>query len=160
MLFLTHLLGSYLCYIIIISFFSNTNIQFIPITLVLLGGIFPDIDHTKSKISKKIPLIPNIINFIFKHRGAVHSIIGLIVINLLIYIILLPLNINPNKIILWFSVGYISHLLLDGLTPQGVELIPKIIRIHGYIKTGSFAEKLFFFMIILSNIFITFSLFA
>jgi len=35
-------------------------------------------------------------------------------------------------------IGYSSHILLDGLTPMGVDL--SFIKIRGVIKTGSIIE--------------------
>ncbi|NGU67302.1 metal-dependent hydrolase, partial [Clostridium perfringens] len=98
-----------------------------------------------------------------RHRGFTHSLLCLSLLVVTLYIILNISNFNIIFLIIaiGFIAGYISHLTLDFLTSEGIELFYpwkanfKIAKI----KTGSKTEKIinkilkiFNFLLILYNI--------
>ena len=99
-----------------------------------IGSLLPDIDTNNSIINKLIyPSKKNNNNRngyknknrknnnnYLKHRGIMHS----LTVPLLIYLVYFAFM--RNNLILPFVVGYISHLLLDMLTPMGVPLFMPI----------------------------------
>lgn len=116
--------------------------------IVALGAIAPDIDHTRSYISNKVPVLPYLFAFYTKHRGFTHSAIGLTVVALLLYLFHLFLHIDAIKLIA-FWVGYLLHIVGDSLSVSGIRdfccnvslhLFPKLLRF----KTGSFKELVYF----------------
>ena len=112
----------------------------------IFASILPDIDSTNSKIGKKV----KIIGLLFKHRGIFHSLFFAIILSVFIFLIF-------NKIYATgFFIGYVSHILLDATTKQGVRpFVPMFnIRINGYIVTGSMFETILFGCLILLDIFI------
>lgn len=91
-----------------------------------IGALIPDIDHKNSTISNKVKPIGNIISRIFKHRGFTHSVLGSIVMTILFGWLFSLAGMNKAfNIVLTKSIyiGIISHILLDMLTPSGVDLL-------------------------------------
>ena len=82
----------------------------------VLGALIPDIDHPTSKINKCNPFT-GIIGDLIGHRTLTHSLLGLLIFNLILYIV------NFKSIVLGFNIGYISHLLLDMMTVSGIPLL-------------------------------------
>ena len=111
--------------------------------IVLFFSVFPDIDERRSKIGKKTKLVSGIINFIFGHRGLVHT----IYIPLILFFIFYNMNKEMGIAVL---AGYFSHLFLDALTKIGITPLYPIInkRIDGFVKTNSLLEKIFFLVVI------------
>ncbi len=113
-----------------------------------LGAVTPDIDHTRSYISNRVPILPYILAFYTKHRGFTHSALGVLVVALLLYLLHLFMHIHSTVLIaFWF--GYLLHIAGDALTLSGIKnfccnkslyLFPKFLRF----KTGSLKELLFF----------------
>ncbi len=110
-----------------------------------IGSLLPDIDANNSIINKLIHSSKKNKdknkknrNNLLKHRGIMHS----LTVPLLIYLVYFAFM--RNNLILPFIVGYISHLLLDMLTPMGVPLIApvsnKCFKIVSGIKTASFED--------------------
>jgi len=135
MLARTHLAFGFLTALFLQSTIPYSN-KYIFFALVLLGALIPDIDKQNSKISQKIPIIPKIIQILTTHRGIFHTIFSAILIPGLIYIFIS----KPYGFALFF--GYISHLLIDGLTKSGVNLLYPFLelRIAGPIQTGKITE--------------------
>ncbi len=96
-----------------------------------LAGLVPDLDASESELQNvswriggrhglrlKIFKIPALIfHHLFGHRGALHSLLGLIVFTALIALLQAPV-----ELIMAFGLGYLSHLVTDGLTMGGVPL--------------------------------------
>ena len=121
-----------------------------------IGSLFPDIDQRKSSISQMYPFLSKHIGSKCRHRGFTHSLLCLSLIVLTLYIILNVSNFNIILLIIsiGFIAGYISHLTLDFLTSEGIELF-----YPWKIKTGSKTEKIinkilkiFNFLLIIYNI--------
>lgn len=96
----------------------------IAIGLSGLGSLLPDIDHSGSKLGRRVPWIGKVL----KHRGITHSLISLVLVT------------TANK---WLGLGYLTHLLLDMLTKQGVQLLYPLKGMYGLklISTGGIIEK-------------------
>lgn len=102
----------------------NINIFNSPITLVITAvvSILPDADHTKSIIGKTLYPVAKFINKNYGHRTITHSLIALIVITIIAELIKRILNIEtPITHIIFFA--YLSHIILDMITLQGVALL-------------------------------------
>lgn len=116
-----------------------------PVAVIVSGvsALLPDIDTPTSKVGRASPVISTIINITFGHRGLFHSLLAAGLIYLLVS------KFFPAYSI-YCLVGYLSHLLLDCLTPSGVPLlwpIPYRFRIP-VVKTGSVMEIVLFVCII------------
>ena len=123
-----------------------TNNIYIFFALFLLGTILPDIDNEHSLINSKIPILPHILSIFVKHRGIFHSIYLAVLIPGLIWFFIS----KPYGVALFF--GYTSHLLIDGFTRAGVNLLHPLshFKIEGPIETGKIKEHvLLAFLIVL-----------
>ena len=133
MIWVTHLIGSIFFLLLLkkigIMYFGSQTYLIITLVFTLIGSLLPDIDEEKSLIGKKLK-----IGKFIKHRGILHGIIPLIIFTIFI----LLTNGLAKKIFSGLMIGYSSHILLDGLTPMGVDL--SFIKIRGVIKTGSIIE--------------------
>jgi len=96
---------------------------------LLLGALFPDIDHSQSTLGRIIPL-----SLFVRHRTVTHSFLALGI----------ALYVN-----VWFGIGFATHLLLDALNPAGVPILyPYEKRVGiGIIRTGSIRENILFLLI-------------
>ncbi len=104
----THL--SFGLFVFLLTVYFGYGFSLIGLILILIFSIVPDIDKFGSKISKKLFPFSLIFN-LFKHRGVIHS--------LLIPSVLLIVGIFYH-IVNYCALGWVSHLVLDGLTPSGV----------------------------------------
>lgn len=89
-----------------------------------VGSLIPDIDEPNSIVGKKVKLLSGVIKKIFGHRGIIHTPFFLLLINL--GLLFLKDKVPDAWInyyyLTWiaFDAGYLSHLLLDFLTPYGL----------------------------------------
>ena len=141
-MFRTHLVFSFLIGLLIISSFDIQN-KTIFIIILLIASVLPDIDSYKSKIGKKVKPLSFLINIFLGHRGIFHSLFLLILI--LLFIMLINYEITAA-----FFIGYLSHLVLDSLTPEGVMFLYPFSkkRIQGFIRTGSLFENILFVLLL------------
>ena len=140
MLAKTHLAFGLFLGIITLNYLETSPLIFL--TTVGIASLFPDIDHPKSKISNRIPIIPTLLSFFVKHRGIFHSLLLAIII--------------PYIIAFFFGtaygiaafIGYISHLLMDSLTEEGINYLHPFakLRLSGFIQTGSSGELVIFIL--------------
>jgi inner membrane protein len=149
MMYYTHLAFGVLVSLLSLTFFNIKN-KIIFIVLVIFFSIFPDIDEERSWIGRKNKLISKIVNLIFGHRGFFHS----IYIPILLFLILLAINIESGLAVF---MGYLSHIFVDALTKSGIRPYYPIIntKIHGFIKTNSFSEKILFLIIVFADLYIS-----
>jgi len=142
----THsIFGISLTLIILALFGIKLSLHWTIMVAAVFGALIPDIDLTRSTISKLCYPLSRFIEDNFGHRTMTHSLIGwgvaTVVFGLLIGICVeaiheLPLRgisaIPPQLIPRWiaaFSIGYFSHLILDMFNPRGVNLLwPKNTR--------------------------------
>jgi membrane-bound metal-dependent hydrolase YbcI (DUF457 family) len=106
-----------------INIFSNS----LYLSVCIFSSLLPDIDHTKSMIGKLFYPIAKYLDTNFGHRTITHSITVLI--PLFIFFCFLELQIlNPifersgMDFSLIFLFAFLSHLILDMLTVQGIPL--------------------------------------
>lgn len=132
----THMLGYIVVMILYIQYMQLGQSSILAFSALsgLVGATIADV------IDLKTPLISRL----FKHRGIIHSIwipLGLYVLD---YFVNFPTILKMP--IIFFNLGYISHLFLDSLTPTGimpftpfcnVKSLPYSLRI---IKTNSWLE--------------------
>lgn len=129
---------------LIFIYFSEFNFNSILFSFAfLIGCIFPDIDHNKSIIGRKI----KIIGWAFKHRGFFHSIFALILFSFLIYIF-------NDFVAIFFAMGYLIHLLEDMLTKSGIKLFIIGPKISGGLVVGEFSENIILFLFKLISLFL------
>ena len=108
---------------------------------ILAGGVaslLPDIDEPGSMLSRRIPVIPSLIS-VLGHRTITHSLLGLFLFSIPIFLFL-------KEYVLVFMFAYLSHLVLDTLTPMGVPwLWPVITKRFSLpvMRTGGIVEGIF-----------------
>jgi len=143
----THLAFGFFSGIILMDFINIGN-KYIFFALLLIGALLPDIDTPNSKISRKIPVIPRILSIFAKHRGIFHSIFLALGFAAIVWMF------KPVYGVALF-IGYFSHLLIDGFTKMGVNLLHPIsqLRIAGPIETGKLWEFVLFVVIVAGIVF-------
>lgn len=110
------------------------------ILFAVFGALFPDIDHPQSILGKHAKPI----GWLSRHRGFFHSLIGAALLTGLIVIFLRFFGYFSTPYPAVFFAGYLSHLVLDLATKEGVEFFyPAKIRWSGKRKTGSVLEWVF-----------------
>jgi inner membrane protein len=143
MLFRTHV--NFAIFLFLVLTFILDMPMFV-LAFSILGAAFVDIDGKKSRFGKNILLRP--LQWITRHRGIFHSIFMAVLISCLIGIFNLWACFG-------FFIGYVSHLILDAITPAGVALFwPFKFKFKGPVKTGGIFETVFFVLLLLGNIFI------
>ncbi|MBL7147751.1 MAG: metal-dependent hydrolase [Nanoarchaeota archaeon] len=142
-MFKTHLVFSLLVSLLTFKYFGLNPYIFILVCTIV--GTLPDIDHPKSKV--KIPIISKILNFFFGHRKLIHSLFFAAILAFLIHYFF-------GRYYLPFIIGYLSHIVLDSLTFQGINFIYPIkqFTLKGPIKTGGFLEKVLFVVLVVLNV--------
>lgn len=132
----------------------------------LIGGIAPDIDQPTAPFWRNLP-IGGIFGKVFDkvllggHRFISHSIAGMVLFGIGWYYLLQFLKPSIPKIntdIVWwaFIIGYLSHLIMDTITREGVPwLLPIPIKIgippikELRIQTGGLIENFIVFPLLL-----------
>lgn len=97
----------------------------------ILGSVLPDIDKSNSLLGRKF----KIVGWLSKHRGFFHSVFFGFIISAGLWFV------RPELGYGLFG-GFLSHLLLDGLTKEGILFFG--IKTRGPIKVGGIVENLFF----------------
>jgi inner membrane protein len=143
MLFRTHLAFAFLMSLYIIDFFPVKN-KLLFIIIILFFAALPDIDESSSKIHKKFRPLSYLAS-LTGHRNIFHTLYT----PLLFSLTLMLFNFKEQAIAI--LIGYLSHLLLDAITPQGISIFYPLNRkrIKGPISSGSFMETIIFFIFIL-----------
>lgn len=153
----THLIAGIICGIGLSQVMAVDTTQQIGIVIATaIGSLAPDVDHPQSTINGIIPFF-RWTHLIVGHRGALH---GLWIPAILIasYWSAMPLQwlmdtigtSYPEWLLVFLpagGIGWLSHILLDAMTPRGVPLFfpwQKSIRLLGVfsIRTGSITENL------------------
>lgn len=87
----------------------------------MIGSIYPDIDVSTSKISKKARATSFVIGHIFGHRGFIHTPFnGLVMYLLLTWITGMVMPSYSSQIVTGFIIGFFLHLLQDTMTKGGI----------------------------------------
>ncbi len=143
MLFRTHLLVALFFAFLMLNFIENKLLFLI---FVFIGNIIVDIDHYKSWIGRRLLIISWLINKIFGHRGIFHSLIVPGIVLILSYYFGY-FNLGSG-----FFIGYLSHLLADCLTIEGVRMFwPLKFRIRGFLRTGGLIENVLFYVLVIAD---------
>ena len=142
MLYATHILLAFLTGLFLIPYLPITH-KIVFFIVVLLFGSFPDVDHKKSTINRKIPLF-KLFSVFFRHRGFIHSIFFALILFLIVY------SFHFQDIAYGILIGFAAHLIGDGLTKRGIQpFYPfSTLTFRGIITTGGVLEKLFFYSLI------------
>jgi inner membrane protein len=143
MLFHTHLMFGITTFILLSPVFSGGN-EILFLVFVLLGSVLPDIDDGNSKIKKASGVLGSIVSFMFKHRGIFHSLIMVIV----LFIVMSFWN---SYYAIGLTIGYLSHLLSDALTPMGIQFLYPFssFKLRGPIKVGGIGEWVVLFGLVI-----------
>lgn len=108
----------------------------------VIGSLMPDIDICESWIGRRLGIISKPASWIFGHRGFFHSVWAGGILSLIFGLFF-------HSFWLGFLIGYLSHMLIDGLTKEGVALFyPSKFRIKGFVKTGGVLEWLLFLVLV------------
>jgi inner membrane protein len=95
---------------------------------LVIGSLLPDLDHPQSVISRQIPIIGGVISGLTRHRGLLHSILGVILFYFVCAALMFPMaTITQNtrdlaSLPAGLMLGYIFHIGADMLTKSGVKL--------------------------------------
>ena len=152
----THIKGGYIFALLALPFIYNDyllqyNLYYRVILLLIyiyfsyFGSLIPDIDMRGSYISKRFPTIHKKIGKKLRHRSLTHSLIFILILSFLGELLL---QYSDNNIVFFclvsgIIVGVFSHICLDLITKEGVELFyPITINLSILsIKTSSKLEK-------------------
>ncbi len=131
----THTRGGYIFALLALPFIYNNylldyNFYYRIILLIVYGyfacygALLPDIDMRGSYISKRLPILYKFFGKRQKHRGFTHSLLFLVLLSALADLLL---KLTDNNIVFTclgsgVLIGSISHICLDLLTKEGVEL--------------------------------------
>lgn len=147
MMLLTHAIFSLLCSLLATELLGIEN-KLLFIVIAVATAMVVDIDNIRSSIGQKLEPYARALNFLFKHRGLLHSIWP----PLLLFLLL----ININKIMaIAVVVGYLSHLILDSLTIEGISLFwPIKYKIKGFVRVGGITEQVIIVLTFLALVYI------
>lgn len=139
----------------------------------MIGGLAPDIDQPTAHFYRNArggSILAKIITpLLGGHRYISHSLVGLFIFGFVVNQLLSlssSVLIVDHSIVWWsFMIGFISHLVMDLFTEEGIPLFFPIPIKIGFpplrflrIKTGGLVEKSFVFpMLLILNIYIFYS---
>lgn len=124
--YITHSLGGVAAGLLVIS--AGNTIEPVQQAAIMggaiLGSLFPDIDHRRSWIGHKLPLVADVAAGLFKHRGAIHTPVFIFVVSIVLGLLnwgwMHELSFLATCFIRGFIPGMVSHLVLDTLNVQGI----------------------------------------
>ena len=93
-------------------------------TSSLVGSLFPDIDEPQSFLGRKIKPVSRLIKAVLGHRGFIHTpLFCFLLVGFMAFFLcntpIIDVDIS-SKIICGFLIGFMSHLILDTITPKGI----------------------------------------
>lgn len=140
MMFKTHLIFGILAGLFFVKAFTIQN-SLLFLAVVTFFSIFPDIDSYHSKIGGKVKPVSFILNFLFGHRGFVHSLLFAFVVYGGAYFLF-----GSTWAAATF-IGFSSHLLLDSFTPDGTRpLFPFRGQVNGIVRSNGLVDYALFFV--------------
>lgn len=147
--------------------YMSLGTTFVALSANLIGGLTPDIDQPTADLWHKLPggtLYSRFITpFLGGHRYISHSILGVFLFGWLAKeaLTLSSHTLVVDQTVVWWSfmIAYISHLIMDTFTREGVPWLFPIPIKFGIppfaflrIKTGGFIEKFIIFpLLIIAN---------
>ncbi|MFH1637258.1 MAG: metal-dependent hydrolase [Candidatus Woesearchaeota archaeon] len=138
MIFVTHLASGFLASLLVSGFLSP-KYPAVFIIVMCLASVLPDIDYSKSKVGRKFGFISKALQFVFGHRGFMHT----LYVPAIVFLACLLLDIHTIGFA--FLFGYLVHIFTDALTVSGVRLFSPVseFQLRGFIRTGGFLEYVF-----------------
>lgn len=139
MMFRTHVLFGIFCALLILSIYSLDD-EIIFFGVFVLCSMLPDIDMPRSRIGRKHRIVSSLLNIVFGHRGFIHTLFPALGLFALLY------SFGSFSLGAAAFLGYMSHLVLDMLTPGGIRLFYPFWgkEFRGFIRTSGFLEYVFF----------------
>ncbi len=135
-LFRTHVAFGLVCGMLaefVLSFSGVSVVVFF--VAVLVGSLVPDVDEPRSFFGRRVR-VSWLVNVVFGHRQFLHTVWAGLFGSILLWLLVPVAGIG-------FFIGYISHVVGDGLTLSGVRpLLPLPYTWRGPLRTGSLAEWL------------------
>lgn len=127
-------------------------------TALFLGGLAPDIDEPSSELWQRMPagsggLFGRVLRPAFGgHRFITHSLLGMWLIGKILWFVLQKISgvllVDMNVVWWGFELGFLSHLVADSLTREGVPWMFPLPWKLGFppikalrVTTGALAEK-------------------
>lgn len=144
----THIAFGVLIFLFSIKYLSiSNNVLFL--CAIIFFCIFADIDYYDSVIGRKTKPFSYIINFIFQHRGILHSLF----IPVILYFIFLFID---KDLAMGSFIGYSSHLLLDAVNHAGIMPFYPLFKfkVKGFFKSGGIFDWFLFVIFVLMIILI------
>jgi inner membrane protein len=111
------------------------------------AALLPDLDDPHSKLGRLVAPASWAVKVTVGHRGPLHSLLGAVVVTLLAAFVLrfwCSYSYVYDHLVPLVLAGYISHLVMDSLNPQGVPWLWPVKKHLGLplVKTGSFLERI------------------
>lgn len=135
----THLIGGICASSVAVAIIGKPEAVIPIVSTAVIGSLFPDIDEPNSSMGHKHPIVSAIAKTTLGHRGAIHTpFVMLIIVNVMLFLVkgLWGESNIGYCLVLGFATGYLSHLLLDLITPKGIMLLyplsKKYIRLIGF----------------------------
>ena len=148
MMFRTHVLFGIFCALFVLGLY-NIEDGALFFGIFVLCSMLPDMDLPRSRIGGRHKVISSLLNVVFGHRGFIHTLFPALGLFALFY--------SFGSLILGIAafLGYMSHLILDMLTPEGVRLLYPFWDkgFRGFIRTSGFLEYMFFIVLIVAVVF-------
>jgi len=140
MLFPTHFIGGALAALYIAPR-ADPVTTLVAAAAGALAALLPDIDSPESFLGSRIPVLPSVVRMTVGHRGPLHSLVCAGVVLLLASMFLKS---GYAHLIPMIVAGYLSHLVMDSLNPQGVPWLWPMRKHFGLplVQTGSLLERL------------------
>lgn len=133
MLWRTHLLAGVATGLYIAGQHSDIKTATTAAGITGITALLADIDDPDSKIGRIVPLISWAIKKELGHRGPLHSLLGAGIVTALLYLAFFKTwasYIIPVHVLTLVITGYISHLVMDSLNPEGVPWLWPVIKKH------------------------------
>jgi inner membrane protein len=113
--------------------------QPVPLALAIAGALLPDIDHPKSWLGRRLPIVSRPLAAMVGHRGFTHSLLAVA-----LCIFVLHERGWNRALAAPLVIGYLSHLAADLVTPAGLRLAWPLAARQALplCRTGGFAEPL------------------
>jgi|SRR3989344_2857264 len=128
----------------ILLFFNHVQHVVMFSIFVMIATVLPDLDSQHSSYGRHLIFRP--LQFIFSHRGVLHSILAAVLFSVIIAIFLPVASLG-------FFVGYSVHLIVDSFTKEGVHVFwPFSWQSRGPILSGGIIDETLFFVMVGVNI--------
>lgn len=143
MMFVTHLAAGLLASLVLVSFLEPVN-PVVFIMIMCIAAVLPDIDCSRSKVGRKVRVLSKVLQFLFGHRGLLHTVY------VPLFGLVLCVFLGFPTVGFAFLLGYMVHILTDALTKEGVRMFAPLLRLElrGLVRTGGFTEYIFLALVV------------